>query len=73
VFKDVTIFHPLYNERFGFFDLLEMRMLRVNRLLADLREKWIDSNFTMSHEKLVNSLDDATLTSYLNLDKKKKK
>ncbi len=48
-------------------------MLRVNRLLADLREKWIDSNFTMSHEKLVNSLDDATLTSYLNLDKKKKR
>jgi len=73
VFENVTIFHPIYKERFKFNDLFEMKMLRVNRLMVDLREKWIDSDFSLSHQELVNSFDDSTLTSYINLDKKRKK
>lgn len=68
----LMILDPFRNEKLGFVDLVNARKLRANRMVSDLREKWIDSDFSMSRQELVNSLDEATLSSYVNLTKKEK-
>lgn len=44
--------------------------LSVNRLLGDLKKQWIDSNFEMSQEQLLSSLDEGVINNYLNTKSK---
>lgn len=58
-------------ETLSFADLVSQRRIRVNHLLSDLKEKWIDSNFALSEAQLVKSLEEKGLNSYVKLKKKK--
>lgn len=59
------------NDSKNFEKLIKSKRFRFNYLTNDLREKWIDSNFTLTHEELINSLTKDVLDSYI-VSKKKK-
>lgn len=62
------------NEHVAFDQLMAKKRLRLNHLLYDLKELWIDSNFSKSDEDLVKEMRlHGDLGSYVILPRKKKK
>lgn len=69
--KKLEYFNNETNETESFVALIKSKKFRLNHLTDDLREKWIDSNFSLTYEELIKNLTKEVLDSYV-VSKKKK-
>jgi hypothetical protein len=51
-------------------DMFAKKKLRINKILFNLKEEWIDSNFTITDENLLQKVDNFFLENYVVIKKK---